>query len=145
MDANSLAGKIPASVQELFLAAREAREFAYSPYSRIKVGAAVRARGGRIYTGANIENSSYGATICAERVAIHNAVSRGDREICEVLVLTDAAPPWPPCGLCRQVIAEFGAHATIHMANLAGEIRAVELEEIFPQAFTPDRLPLAGT
>lgn len=126
----------------LFEAAQKARQNSYSPYSGHKVGAAIRLKTGQIFGGCNIENSSYGGTNCAERVAIQKAVSElGKIEIAEVFVVTDAKDPWPPCGLCRQVIAEFARNETqIHSANLAGKIRTTTLGEIFPEAFTPDYL-----
>ena len=132
---------------DLFKAARETRERAYSPYSQIKVGAAVLTANGDVFTGCNVENSSYGGTNCAERVAIQNAISqKGETTLKEIIVVTDATPPWPPCGLCRQVIAEF-AHkengklaCKIHLANLSGIQSTLELAELLPHAFTPDHL-----
>jgi len=129
-------------LKELFEAAKKSREHSYSPYSGQKVGAAIRLKNGKIYAGCNIENSSYGATICAERTAIQTAVAaEGPKvEITDVLVVTDHTPPWPPCGLCRQVIAEFGANATIHSADLASVRSAVSFRELYPFAFTPEHL-----
>src|SRR5690348_9517727 len=90
---------------ELYEKAIQAQKHSYSPYSGCKVGAALRTRGGEIFSGCNVENSSYGATVCAERVAVQKAVSEcGKIEIMEIMVVTDASPPWPPCGLCRQVM-----------------------------------------
>lgn len=128
--------------KELFEAAKSARERSYSPYSGHKVGAAIRMSDGKIFSGCNVENSSYGGTICAERVAIQKAVSEGHLKIQEVLVVTASTPPWPPCGMCRQVIAEFAAEASIalHTANLAGDHESFEFSEIFPRAFTPGHL-----
>lgn len=127
--------------KDLFDRATEVRDRAYSPYSQKKVGAAIRLKGGRIYAGCNVENSSFGATVCAERVAIWQAVAElGKIEIEDVLVVTDASPAWPPCGLCRQVIAEFGQKATIHVTNLQGETRVFSFKELFPDAFTPAHL-----
>jgi cytidine deaminase len=127
---------------ELFKAAQKARLNSYSPYSGHKVGAAIRLKTGEIFGGCNIENSSYGGTNCAERVAIQKAVSElGKIEISEICVVTDAKDPWPPCGLCRQVIAEFARNETkIHSANLSGVVRTTTLGKIFPEAFTPDYL-----
>ena len=135
-----MSSSIPARLKDLYEAAREARSLAYCPYSGHKVGAAIRASDGKIYSGCNVENSSYGATICAERVAIQKAVSEGRTKVREVLVITDAVPPWPPCGMCRQVIGEFGRDAVIHSANLAGEIKTVPFDDLFPDAFTPGHL-----
>jgi cytidine deaminase len=129
-------------LQELFETAKKAREHSYSPYSGKKVGSAIRLNNGRVYGGCNVENSSYGATICAERTAIQKAVSEesGKIEITDVVVVTDANPPWPPCGLCRQVIAEFGQKASIHAADLTGVKSVVSFKELFPSAFTPEHL-----
>ena len=118
-----------------------ARLNAYSPYSNAKVGAAVRLKDGRIFGGCNVENSSYGATVCAERGAIQSAVAQvGKIELEEVLVITDASPAWPPCGMCRQVIAEFSDHAQLHTANLKGEYESFKFEDLQPRAFTPAHL-----
>ncbi|OFZ80918.1 MAG: cytidine deaminase [Bdellovibrionales bacterium RIFOXYD1_FULL_53_11] len=132
---------MPEKYMALYEAAKAARANAYSPYSGHKVGAAIKTADGEIYGGCNIENSSYGATNCAERVAIQSAVAAiGGIRISEVMVVTDATPPWPPCGICRQVIAEFGGEATVIAANLSGECRVMKLAEILPDAFTPEHL-----
>ena len=126
-------------IRALYESAARTRALSYSPYSGHKVGAAIRTRSGRVYGGCNVENSSFGATVCAERVAIQSAVAAEGRiEIEEILVITDATPPWPPCGMCRQVIAEFAPGTVIvHAANLKGEIESKTLDRIFPEAFTP--------
>ncbi len=112
---------------------------AYSPYSKVKVGAAVLTPSGEIFGGCNIENSSFGGTVCAERTAIFSAVSKGHKEIKAVYVYTDAG--WPPCGMCRQVMSEF---ATPDMPVIIGDINNKEeikrFDEIFPLAFTPEHL-----
>lgn len=132
-------------IKELFKLALLARENAYAPYSKYKVGAAIRTVHGTLYSGCNIENSSYGATNCAERVAIQKAVSeQGVSEIIEIMVVTEADPPWPPCGMCRQVISEFSKSCKIYLANPAGRIDTLEFEELFPQAFTPAHLLTSG-
>lgn len=129
-------------MKKLFKAAEKTRGNAYSPYSKIKVGAALRTRKGLVFTGCNVENSSYGGTVCAERVAIFSAVAAlGRFEIEEMVVVTDAHPPWPPCGMCRQVIAEFAVPSTvIHAMNPSGEIASQKFSELFPSAFTSDHL-----
>lgn len=133
--------KIPAELKDLYEAAKKVRENSYSPYSGYKVGAALRTSDGKIYTGCNVENASYGGTVCAERGAIQTAVgAQGNVKIKEVLVVTDSTPPWPPCALCRQVISEFGADSVIHATNLAGEIKTSTFRELLPDAFTPDHL-----
>ena len=133
-----------AEIRELLETAKKARESAYSPYSKHKVGAAVRLSNGRIFSGCNVENSSYGGTVCAERVAIFKAVSEATKPItlADLVVVTDASPPWPPCGLCTaQVVAEFATKETrIYSANLKGEMTSLSFDELVPYAFTPDHL-----
>ena len=127
--------------QALISAATLARKKSYSPYSKIQVGAAVLTGDGSQFSGCNIENASYGGTNCAERVAIQKAISeKGAVELKEIAVVTDANPPWPPCGLCLQVIAEFGPRAIIHCANLKGEIRSFKLSDLLPEAFSPKHI-----
>ncbi|HAR41130.1 MAG TPA: cytidine deaminase [Bdellovibrionales bacterium] len=130
------------SIRKLFDAAKKARLHSYSPYSNCKVGAAIRTKSGKIYGGCNVENSSYGGAICAERGAIQTAVAaEGKIQIRELLVVTDANPPWPPCGLCRQIISEFAApDLTVHLMNLKGQQISVAFDAIMPQAFTPEHL-----
>jgi cytidine deaminase len=131
------------AVQALYDQAVAYRLRSHSPYSNHKVGAALRASDGKIYGGCNIENSSYGGTVCGERTAIWKAASEigpGFR-IEEILVVTDATPPWPPCGLCRQVISEFApADTPLHAANLQGEIISFRFGDLLPSAFTPGYL-----
>jgi len=123
--------------QDLLEAARRVVENAYAPYSGVKVAAAVRGGSGRIYVGVNVENASYGLTVCAERVAVFNAVTNGERVIREVLVLSDSNEPMPPCGACRQVIAEFASPDTpIHSVSLkTGRHASWKLQELLPHAF----------
>lgn len=127
---------------KLFQAACIAQKRAHAPYSGAFIGAAVLMSDGAIYSGCNVENASYGGTVCAERVAIFKAVSEGaTKQIKEVMVVSDAEKPWPPCGFCRQVIAEFATDNTvIHTANLQGKIKSFPFPEIFPEAFTPKHL-----
>jgi len=120
--------------QELFEAAVRARSHAYIPYSHFAVGAAVRAADGRIFTGCNIENSSYGLTVCAERNAIFAAVKEGVREFAMLCVTADTPAPVSPCGACRQVMAEFHI-PVISLTNLKGQEKRVKLEELLPYAF----------
>jgi len=129
------------SIKELFEAAKKAQKKSYSPYSQCQVGAAIRTTQGKIFSGCNVENASYGATVCAERVAIQKAVSEmGSIQLKELMVVTHASPPWPPCGMCRQVIAEFGTEITLYLANLKGEIQTASFKQLFPQAFDPSHL-----
>jgi cytidine deaminase len=128
--------------EELRKLALEARKNAYCPYSGHQVGAAILLDDGSVHTGCNVENSSYGATLCAERVAVHAAVAQKGPKIRvkEVVVATDATPPWPPCGMCRQVVAEFQDDAVIHAVNPQGQIQTWKFEELLPNAFTPEFL-----
>lgn len=120
--------------------AKQVIKNSYSPYSRFPVASVVRTRKGSLYTGVNVENSSYGLTICAERVAVFKAVSEGDREIEEVLIYTPTGEPTPPCGACRQVIAEFNPKARIIMISASGKVVEKRLDELLPSAFTGERL-----
>ena len=115
--------------------ARRAREAAYAPYSSFKVGAAVLTAAGEIFSGCNIENASLGATICAERVAIFRAIAAGCRDLTALAVIADTPEPVAPCGLCRQVLAEFNPDCLVLMANTAGRIRLANLKELLPLAF----------
>lgn len=124
--------------QQLLTAARRAREAAYAPYSDFPVGAAVLTATGEIFSGCNLENASLGATMCAERVAICTAVAAGWRNFTALAVIADTPEPVAPCGLCRQVLAEFSPDCQVLMANLAGQWRLVNLQELLPLAF---RLP----
>lgn len=120
----------------LLEAARAARERAYAPYSRFPVGAALLAEDGTIWSGVNVENRSYGLTVCAERNAVAAAVAAGRRRFRAVLVLADADPPAPPCGACRETLTEFCApELPIRLVNLAGETRDFRLGELFPEPF----------
>jgi len=131
------------ALQGLFELAKIARKNSYSPYSKYKVGAAIRLKDGKVYSGCNVENSTYGATTCAEQVAILKAVSENGRiEILEVFVVTDSNPLAAPCGICRQVISEFGPRAKIHIANLKGKIVTRKLKDLLPMAFTPGHLDI---
>lgn len=114
--------------------ARKARENAYIPYSKFAVGAALLAKSGKVYTGANIENASYGLTICAERTAIVKAVSEGERAFEAIAIVADTADPVLPCGACLQVMAEFHIEKLI-LGNLEAS-REVKLSELLPHNFT---------
>ena len=115
-------------------AARAAAKNAYAPFSKFKVGAAVLTTDGRIFSGCNIENSSYGLTMCAERMAIFKAVSAGEREISAVLVYADTAKLTPPCGACLQVISEFSENPEIVLAN-GRATKTYHLLHLLPHAF----------
>lgn len=115
----------------------EARAFSYSPYSTKKVGAAIEFSDGSVSSGCNIENASYGATVCAERVAIWKKMSESKKlKIKKVVVAVDETNPWPPCGMCLQVMAEFASAKTeIICMNLDGKSTAYKFKDLLPQAF----------
>lgn len=121
--------------QELIEAARDVRERAFAPYSNFKVGAALRTKDGKIYTGCNVESASYGLTVCAERVAIWKAVSEGESEFVEIAVVADTKQLTPPCGACRQIIWEFCGNVPVIFANLQGVSEIVQMSELLPRAF----------
>lgn len=129
-------GKI---LKKLISLAKSARLKAYAPYSKFKVGAAVYS-GGKIYTGCNVENASYGLTVCAERNAIFKAVSSGVKKISAIAVVLDAPDYGAPCGACRQVIYEFGKDIDVIMATTKGKYKVVKIAEILPYAFGPENL-----
>ncbi len=126
-------------MDKLIAEAKMAREKAYAPYSNFKVGAAVLTSGGKIFTGCNIENSSYGLSICAERTAIFNAVSSGYKKFTKIAVVTDSEPPASPCGACRQVIFEFGDDIEVIMSNLKGDMRIARIDELLKDGFINTR------
>ena len=131
------------SQSELSNLAKSAMEFSHSPYSHKKIGASVLLSNGKLYSGCNIENASYGGTVCAERVAIWKAFSENktDIKISEVCVASDETQPWPPCGFCLQVLSEFALPETkITLINL-GEVQKVyKFKDLFPEAFSADYL-----
>lgn len=121
--------------QALIDAARAARERAHAPYSHFKVGAALRAKSGRIFTGCNVENATFGLTVCAERVAVWKAISEGERGFDSVAVVTESDMLTPPCGACRQILWEFCGDAEIILANLKGQVEVYRLSVLFPKPF----------
>ncbi|RCX13846.1 cytidine deaminase [Anaerobacterium chartisolvens] len=130
MDSNTI------DYEALLKHAFRAKEYAYAPYSGFKVGAALITAGGRVYTGANIENASYGATCCAERTAVFSAVSCGDRKIAAIAIASDSENTIFPCGICRQVLTEFGdGEMDIVCGKRNGEYTVYKLHELIPQAF----------
>ena len=124
----------------LISAAKRARENAHAPYSNFRVGAAVRATSGRIFGGCNVENATYGLTICAERVAIFKAISEGERGFDAISVVTDTDALTPPCGACRQLIWEFCGDVPVILANLKGKIEVTQMKELFPKPFDSTHL-----
>jgi cytidine deaminase len=128
---------------ELVTAAMAVRDAAYAPYSKFKVGAAVR-MDGRVFPGVNVENASYPISVCAERNAIAAAVAAGARELDAVAVCTDASPPSSPCGACRQALAEFArdlSRVAVIAVNTRGETRRWTLAELLPDSFNARELP----
>ncbi len=123
---------------ELVAAARAVQRHAYAPASRFAVGAAVRASDGRVFVGCNVENASYGLTICAERAAICAAVAAGARAIEAVAVVTDLDEPARPCGACRQVLAEFGVGMRVALAGRGEGVVETTLDALLPDPFTFD-------
>lgn len=116
-------------------AATRARKRAHAPYSNFLVGAALEDSRGRIHTGCNVENATYGLTLCAERVAVFKAISEGVREFRRIAVVADTARLTPPCGACRQILWEFCGDIEIILANLDGSEKTVRLKKLFPHAF----------
>jgi cytidine deaminase len=119
----------------LITAAKQARENAYAPFSNFRVGAAVRANSGRVFTGSNVENATLGLTCCAERVAIFKAVSEGERGFDAIAVVTDVPGLTPPCGACRQIIWEFCGDVPVVMANLEGKVETEAAGKLLPRPF----------
>ncbi|MDN4074800.1 MULTISPECIES: cytidine deaminase [Fictibacillus] len=127
--------------ENLIKEAVSAREFAYVPYSKFKVGAALLTKDGKVYRGANIENAAYSVTNCAERTALFKAVSEGDKAFAALAVVAETDRPVPPCGACRQVISEFCPPGMkVYLTNLKGDIKETTVEELLPGAFSPGDL-----
>jgi len=123
--------------QKLRELAIEASKNSHSPYSNAQVGSAIQMKSGQYFSGCNIENSSFGGTVCAERVAIFKAVSQNEKSISKIYVYTKAG--WPPCGLCLQVMTEFSDNELeVIIGNEAGEEKKVLIKDLLPLAFTPD-------
>jgi cytidine deaminase len=120
-------------------AARAAQEHAYCPYSQYRVGAALETDDGLLFTGCNVENASYGLTICAERSAVFTAVSAGARRFRRIVVATDSEPPGPPCGACRQVLAEFGPELEVESVGPT-QSKRWRIRDLLPDAFTKELL-----
>jgi cytidine deaminase len=119
----------------LIEAARAVRLNAHATFSQFKVGAALEAADGRIFTGCNVENATYGLTVCAERVAVWKAISEGYRRFVRVAVVADTEEPTPPCGACRQILWEFGGDLEVILANLTAEKARYRLLDLLPHPF----------
>ncbi|MER2106454.1 MAG: cytidine deaminase [Solibacillus sp.] len=131
--------------EQLMAQSKLARENAYVPYSKFKVGAALLAKNGTVYEGCNIENASYGLANCAERTAIFKAVSEGVKEFSAIAIVADTPGPCSPCGACRQVIAEFCApDMPVYLTNLNGDVQETTVSELLPGAFTTEDMENAG-
>ncbi len=121
--------------EELIEYALKAKEYSYSPYSKFRVGAAVLTKDKRIFTGCNIENSAYSATICAERTAIYKAISEGCKDLEKIAIVSDAEEFTYPCGECRQVLSEFMKDGEVILSNKYNEIKQIKFETLLPFAF----------
>ena len=124
--------------EELIALAAQARARAYAPYSQFAVGAALLAKSGRVYTACNVENVSYGLSVCAERAAVFKAISEGEREFEAIAVVTETGVT--PCGACRQVLREFGEDIRVIVADASGRHRVFSLRELLPEAVAPENL-----
>ena len=122
-------------MNRLLEAALAARNNAHAPFSKFKVGAAIEDEAGRIFTGCNIENATYGLTLCAERVAVFKAISEGARRFTQIAVAADTDVLTPPCGACRQILWEFCGDAELTLVNLQGKTETMRLKELFPRPF----------
>src|SRR5437764_14728275 len=118
---------------DLLQAALQARENAHAPFSKFKVGAALQEESGRVFTGCNVENATYGLTICAERVAVFKAISEGARKFRAIAVSADTDVLTPPCGACRQILWEFCGDIEIMLVNLHGKTETYRLKDLFPK------------
>ena len=123
------------SDSDLIAAARKAREFAHAEYSHFKVGAALETADGTVITGCNIENATYGLTVCAERVAMFKALSEGHRQFRRIAIVADTANPTPPCGACRQILWEFAGDLDVILANLTQQAGRHRLRDLLPLPF----------
>ena len=126
--------------ESLITAAKSARENAHAAYSNFRVGAGLRATSGRIFGGCNVENATYGLTVCAERVAIFKAISEGERGFDAIAVVTDTDALTPPCGACRQLIWEFCGDVPVILANLRGKVEVIRMKVLFPKPFDASSL-----
>ena len=122
-------------MDSLIDAARRAREHAHAPFSKFKVGAALLDDSGQIYTGCNVENATFGLTVCAERVAVFKAISEGARKFRRIAVAADTGVLTPPCGACRQILWEFCGDIEVILTNLQGKTESLRLKDLFPRPF----------
>lgn len=134
---------MPASYRKLVDTARKARLRAHAPFSRFRVGAALLGFSGRIYRGCNVENSSYGLTICAERTAMFTAITEGERKFKAIAIVADDPDFTPPCGACRQVLSDLAGNIDVIMVNSRGDMTIVKLYDLLPYAFDGKHLAKA--
>ncbi len=140
MTETRVTGGEPRSWEDLAARARVARERAYAPYSRFLVGATLEADDGRVFAGCNVENASYPVGMCAERVALGHAVASGARAFSRIAIVTSGASPAPPCGMCRQALAEFGRKLEIMSIGTNGETAVWWLRDLLPANFSLERM-----
>ena len=126
---------MPEELDVLIQQTRKAREYAHAPYSNFKVGAGLQASDGRVFTGCNVENATYGLTVCAERVAIFKAVSEGVSTFSRIVIVAATDDLTPPCGACRQMIWEFCGDIPVTLVNLEGKMESFQMAELFPRPF----------
>lgn len=126
--------------EELVRVASLARQRAHAPYSKYKVGAAIRTKRNKVHSGANVENASYGLTVCAERTAAFSAVNAGDARFDTIAIVIDDERLPTPCGACRQVLAEFSPDMRVILATVGGKRKVTTLRELFPDPFLPENL-----
>ncbi len=126
--------------KELITASRKAKRFSFSPYSKFRVGAALLTKSGKIFTGCNIENSSYSLTICAERTAIFKAISEGEKKFIALAIATDENGFTTPCGACRQVISDLAGDIEIILINGKGKQLVLNMDKLLPHPFTSKNL-----
>jgi cytidine deaminase len=119
----------------LLTLARKAREYAHAPFSKFKVGAALQTEDGQVITGCNVENATYGLTLCAERVAMFKAISEGHRRFTRIAIVADTEDPTPPCGACRQILWELGGDLEIYLGNMTAEKGTFRLAQLLPHPF----------
>ena len=125
---------------QLLTVAEQSQKNAHAPYSNFRVGAALRATSGRVFGGCNVENATYGLTVCAERIAIFKAISEGERGFDAIAVVADTDTLTPPCGACRQLIWEFCGDIPVVLSNLKGKTEVIPMRELFPRPFDSSNL-----
>jgi cytidine deaminase len=128
------------ATRQIFLLLKKMRDSAIAPYSNFQVGSVLKTASGKLYTGQNIESSSYGLTICAERVALFKALSEGERRFSEIHILANSEDFCPPCGACRQLLMDFSPEIQIVLYNQNGDKKYFKISDLLPQAFTPLQL-----